>query len=116
MSKRIISSPDVSVNQHSARSVALASRVAVTILNPLVRVEQLKRQFLTTQLSSLRAQIYAELHRSGWSDVSALAEIDRMFVDISRAVAVASTNARKAAAAAELAERGSAWVERSLES
>jgi hypothetical protein len=91
-------------------TTSLASRVTRSHTNPLIRVEQLKRQFVSTQLTQLRTQIYASMRQAGATHVYALAEVDRALADVARAVDVASTDARTAVAEAELAKHGKAWV------
>jgi len=106
MSKVIVSHE----SQVSLASPLSSHRVALPRTNPLMHVERLKRKFLSTQLTSLRTQIYATMRQSGSSHVYALAEIDRAFRDIAASVANASKAATTAAAQSELVERGSDWV------
>jgi len=73
-----------------------------------MHVERLKRKLLSTQLTSLRTQIYATMRQSGSSHAYALAEVDRAFRAVAASAANQSKLATNAAAQAELAERGDA--------
>jgi hypothetical protein len=109
MSKAMVSHE----SQFSLESPLSSHRAALSRTNPRMRVERLKRKFLSTQLTFLRAQIYAAMRQSGSSHVYALAEVDRVFREVAASIANASKLATNAAAQAELAERGAAWVEQS---
>jgi hypothetical protein len=109
MSKAMVSHE----SQFSLQSPLSSHRVALSRTNPLTHVERLKKKLLSTQLASLRAQIYATIRQSGSSHVYALAEVDRAFREVAASIADASKQATNAAAKAELAERGAAWVEQS---
>jgi hypothetical protein len=83
----------------------LADYVARDNSNPLMRVELLKRKFVTTQLNSLRTQIYALMRQRGATHAYALAEVDRALRDVSAAAQLASQAATSAAAEADAREQ-----------
>jgi hypothetical protein len=91
-------------------SSPISSRVRDANSNPLARVEQLKRSFISTKLSQLRTSIYAELRRANFGHVYALAELDRALADVAAAVTKLSQATADDAAKAELAARDDAWV------
>ena len=83
------------------RSSSLLSRVHSANANPLSRVEQLKRKFISTQLTSLRNQIYATLRQAGSTHAMALAEVDRALREVMLATQKASDIATAEAAWAD---------------
>jgi hypothetical protein len=66
-----------------------------------MRVEQIKKKFVSTQLAALRTRIYATMRQGGASHPYALAEVDRAFRDVAQSITVASRGATDAAAQAD---------------
>src|SRR5437588_3577119 len=91
-----------SIPTSSPSRPSLRQRIASANRNPLIRVEQLKRRFVLTQLPKLRSEIYSALITAGYSRAYALTEIDRALVEIAKAVAAASADASKLAVAADV--------------
>ena len=103
-SKNSVSAKSIGVNVRSgAANSSLRSRVQSANSNPLIRVEQLKRKFISTQVASLRNEIYATLRHAGSSHAMALAEVDRALREVVLAAQKASDVAMSAAASADAA-------------
>jgi len=92
MSERILT--------HTQPSSPVA-RIAVANTNPLVRVERIKRKFVSAQLTALRVSIYTTMLQGGASHAYALAEVDRALREIAASVAKASKLATNVAAQAD---------------
>jgi hypothetical protein len=83
------------------QSSSLVARIPVANANPLVRVEQIKKKFVSAQLAALRASIYASMRQGGASHAYALAEVDRALREVVVSVAKASKLATNVAAQAD---------------
>jgi hypothetical protein len=101
MSKHNVSHSNSNVNSDTRPSSSLLSRVVSANANPLMRVEQIKKKFVSAQLAALRTSIYATMRQGGASHAYALAEVDRAFREVAGSVANASKLATNAAAQAD---------------
>ena len=75
-------------------TTSLASRVSRSHTNPLIRVEQLKRKFVSTQLRQLRTQIYASMRQAGASHEYRTLDPDTLRVREDKTSAAARLSAR----------------------